>query len=72
MTSHQNRREILVPAGLGRARLRNLEELTAHIPCYEMGITASLERGQAVSTLLSLCDGSRDQSRSASSLGRRR
>lgn len=63
--------ELLSPVGLGRNRWRNLEELTAGAPCYEIGITSSLTREQAVSTLLSLCDGS-DQSRSASNVGRGR
>lgn len=43
--------ELLDPIGIERGRQRNLDELTAAVPCYEMGITPSLTRAEAVSAL---------------------
>lgn len=57
--------ELLDPTGLGRARVRNLEELTAAVPCWEIGLSPSLTRDQAVTRLLAILDGS-EQQRAAS------
>lgn len=62
--------ELLAPKGLARARLKSLEELTSSVPCYELGLTQTLTRSEAVSTLLALCNG-REQSTSNAAVRRR-
>jgi hypothetical protein len=56
--------ELLSPSGIGRARLRSLEELTAAVPCYEVGLTSSLTCREAVTSLLTIRDGSEQSSSS--------
>lgn len=62
--------ELMAPKGLGGARLRSLAELTSAVPCYELGLTQTLTRAEAVSALLALCNG-REQSTSATAVRRR-
>jgi hypothetical protein len=57
--------ELLEPIGLDRARVRSLAELTRAVPCYELGVNQSVNRGEAVSTLYSTLH-DRQQSPSAS------
>jgi hypothetical protein len=46
--------ELLEPCGIGGARQRSLEELTAAVPCYELGLTAALTRDEVVAALLAI------------------
>lgn len=47
--------ELVAPSGLAQSRLRGLEQLTA-LPCYELGLTASLTRDEAVQRLLAILE----------------
>lgn len=48
--------ELLDPTGLGAARQRALADLTTSAACFEMGLTPTLPREQAVRTLLATFD----------------
>lgn len=63
--------ESLSPSPLGAAREKSLADLTARVPCFELGLTAGLARAEAVRQIEDLAEGaSREESPARFALGR--